>query len=106
MSQLTWSSGSSQAKPPTKEHTWADLWPPSTYVVEEYLLWPRLERMCLFYRDLVPQGRRMLKVVVCEVEVGGLWGFVREYPLRSKEDKGWREKLFKEAPGRRATIGI
>jgi hypothetical protein len=36
-----------ETKPPTKEHMWAGPWPPNTYVAEDCLVWPQLERICL-----------------------------------------------------------
>jgi hypothetical protein len=53
-------------KSPTKEHTWAGLWLPATYVAEDCLIWPQWEGMCLFLFRLEAPGKENAREVKWE----------------------------------------
>ena len=46
-----------ETKPPTKEHTWAVLWSPRTYVARDCLVWSQWERMCVILRRFDAPGK-------------------------------------------------
>ena len=46
-----------ETKPPIRDHTWAGLRSPGTYVAEDCLVWPQWERMCLILERLDAPGK-------------------------------------------------
>lgn len=85
-------------------HAWSGLWPASTHIAEESLVWAQWKRMHLIlqWRDTWGhEGGEML--VGDEMGVGG---WVGDHPLRGKGEGEWGEVLREGGPERGTTFGI